>query len=77
MNTPLLDKKTALIDWLSSLEDEAVIEKLNQIKQEVTEDWWSNTTSEEQNSIENGISDAENSKLSPHSSARKLYEKWL
>lgn len=77
MNSRLLDKKTALIHWLSSLEDEAVIEKLNQIKQEVTEDWWSNTTSEAQNSFETGISDAENSKLSPHSSARKLYKKWL
>ena len=77
MNIQILDKKIELIQWLSALEDVEIIEKLMKIRQQETKDWWENVSEEEQNSIEKGISDAENGKLTPHSSARKHYEKWL
>lgn len=77
MNTQLLDKKIELIQWLSSLEDNSIIEKLIQFKKTETKDWWQVVSDEERESVVKGIEDAENNKLSSHSSARNLYEKWL
>lgn len=76
-DTQILDKKIELIQWLSSLNDKTVIEKLIQFRNKENKDWWLSITDEEKTSIEIGIEDADNNKLSPHSSARKLYEKWL
>lgn len=77
MGTQVLDKKIELIQWLSTLEDEAIIEKLVQFRQQETKDWWNTILIAEQESVEKGISDAADGKLNPHSTARKLYEKWL
>jgi len=72
-----LHKKIALIQWLSTLEDDVVIDKLIQFRKSETADWWSAVSDEEKASVEQGIADADNKKLSAHSTARKLYEKWL
>lgn len=77
MDTQVLDKKIELIQWLSTLEDKAIIEKLVKFRQEETKDWWNSISTDEQKSIEKGISDAENGNITSHSTARKLYEKWL
>lgn len=77
MGSQILDKKIELIQWLSTLEDKATIDKLVKFKQEETKDWWDSISIDEQQSVEKGISDAEQGKLTPHSTARKLYEKWL
>lgn len=77
MGSQILNKKIELIQWLSTLEDKSIIEKLVQFKREETKDWWNSISTDEQQSIEKGISEAEQGKLSPHSTARKLYEKWL
>ena len=77
MESTILNKKLELIQWLSTLEDKSIIEKLLNFRQQETKDWWHTISDEEKTSIENGISDAENKKLKPHSTARKLYEKWL
>jgi len=77
MSTHVLNKKLELIQWLSALEDVAVIEKLVRFRKEETEDWWNSISEDEMMSIEEGIADADNQRLKPHSSARKLYEKWL
>ncbi len=77
VDTQMLDKKIELIQWLSSLEDKVVIEKLLQFRKTETKDWWESIPDKEKTSISKGIEDADKNKLSPHSSARKLYEKWL
>lgn len=77
MNTQILNKKLELIQWLSTLEDNAIIEKLLKFRQEETKDWWESISEEEKKSIEKGISEADNNDLKPHSEAKKLYEKWL
>ena len=77
MNTQTLNKKIELIQWLSTLEDNSIIEKLLKFRKEETKDWWDSISEEEKKSIEKGISDADNNKLIPHSSVRKTYEKWL
>lgn len=73
----ILDQKIELIQWLSSLEDKSIIEKLLQFRKAETKDWWETIQDQEKDSILEGTEDAENNKLNPHSSARKLYEKWL
>lgn len=77
MSPQLLNKKIELIQWLTSLEDKAVIEKLLRLRKTESEDWWETTSNAEKKSIAKGLEDAEKKRLKPHSSARKLYEKWL
>jgi hypothetical protein len=70
--------KLQLIQWLSTVEDKSVLEKLSDfISRNNEKDWWSDLSSKEIISIENGINDAKTGKVNPHSKARKLYEKWL
>ena len=77
VDAQILDKKIELIQWLSSLDDKIIIEKLIQFRKSETKDWWDTISNEEKTSIEKGIKDADNKKLNAHSSARNLYEKWL
>ncbi|MEI7489206.1 MAG: hypothetical protein WCJ72_17700 [Chryseobacterium sp.] len=77
MEAQILHKKLELIQWLSTLEDKSIIEKLINLRKEETKDWWNTISEEEKASIEKGITDAENKNLKSHSEARKLYEKWL
>ena len=70
-------KKLALIQWLTSLNDVSMIDKILELKQKETKDWWNEISDEEKESIEKGLSDAESGKLKPHSEIRKKYEKWL
>jgi hypothetical protein len=77
VDSQILDKKIELIQWLSSLEDKAIIEKLIQFRKSETKDWWNTISEDEEASIEKGMKDAEDKKLNAHSSARKRYEKWL
>ena len=70
-------KKLALIQWRTSLNDVSMIDKILELKQKETKDWWNETSDEEKESIEKGLSDAESGNLKPHSEIRKKYEKWL
>jgi hypothetical protein len=70
----ILDKKIELIQWLSSLEDNAIIEKLVQFRKSETKDWWRTISTHEKASILKGIEDANKKKIKPHSSAKKLYK---
>ncbi len=71
------NKKLELIQWLSSLNDLSVLEKIIDIRKQESKDWWLSINELEKKSIETGLEDAENGKLNPHSQARKLYDKWL
>jgi len=77
MDTQILHDKLDLIQWLTSLEDESIIEKLIKFRKQETKDWWNEISEAEKKSIELGLKDAENGKLKSHSDARKLYDKWL
>ena len=70
-------KKLALIQWLTSLNDVSMIDKILEFKQKETKDWWNEISDEEKESIEKGLSDAESGNLKPHSEIRKKYENWL
>lgn len=70
-------KKLALIEWISRINDFAVIDKLVELKEkEIASDTFL-ISENEQNSIDLGIEDANNGKLTAHSEVKKIYEKWL
>lgn len=71
------DTKIELIQWLITLEDRSLIEKILDLRKSETSDWANSISENELQSIQKGISDADNGNLKPHSEARKVYEKWL
>ncbi len=71
------DKKIELIQWLSTLNDESVIEKILELRDTEKTDWWEGISEKEKESIEQGIKDADSRKLTSQSEIRKSYEKWL
>ena len=71
------NKKLELIQWLSTIEDSGIIEKIMDLRNKESKDWWNLISENEKDAIEQGLKDADSGKLNPHTSARKLYEKWL
>jgi len=77
MEMNIQNAKIDLIQWLTTLEDKSLIQKILELRKTETQDWWNEISDLEKSSIEKGIGDAENGKVTPHSEARKVYEKWL
>tara|TARA_R110001583_G_scaffold190362_1_gene354541 strand:+ start:2355 stop:2588 length:234 start_codon:yes stop_codon:yes gene_type:complete len=77
MDINLQNKKIELIQWLSTLDDQSLIDKLIKLRKKEKTDWWNEISTDEQKSIEKGIQDADNGKLTSHSNVKKIYEKWL
>ncbi|OYU79417.1 MAG: hypothetical protein CFE23_14045 [Flavobacterium sp. BFFFF1] len=70
-------KKLELIQWLSTIEDLSVLNKIIDLKKEENKDWWNSISENEKQSIEKGLQDADAGKLNSHSKAKQLYGKWL
>ena len=77
MEINIQNTKIELIQWLTTLNDKSLIEKILELRKSETTDWWNEISEAEKQSIEKGILDADNGKLNSHSEARKVYEKWL
>lgn len=77
MDVNLQNKKIELIQWVSTLNDQALIDKLMKFREKEKSDWWKEISIDEQNSIDKGIQDADNGKLTSHSNVKKIYDKWL
>jgi hypothetical protein len=71
------NKKLELIQWLSTIEDLSVLNKIIDLKKQENKDWWNSISSDEKQSIDKGLQDADAGKLNSHSKARQLYDKWL
>ncbi|MFV0365137.1 MAG: hypothetical protein ACK5JS_01355 [Mangrovibacterium sp.] len=69
MDANVLNKRNELIEWLSNLEDTAIIEKLSDFRKRESSDWWNTISEEERISIERGIADADNMQLETHEEA--------
>lgn len=76
-DSTLSNKKIELIQWLSTIEDVSILNKIMDLRKKENVDWWNSISDEEKKSIEVGIKEANKGKLNEHSKARKLYEKWL
>ncbi|MEJ5262278.1 MAG: hypothetical protein WHT45_06330 [Ignavibacterium sp.] len=74
-----LDKeKLRLIDWIASLDDETIIERIKFLKEKgPLKDFWDEISEEEKASIERGLKDAREGRIISHQTAKKIYEKWL
>ena len=72
-----LNDKLELIQWLSSVEDRHIIEKLLEFRKRETKDWWKEISDDEKKSLKKGIRQADDGRRKPHSKARGLYEKWF
>ncbi len=70
MGIHIQNKKIELIQWVSTLNDESIIERIMKLRESEKIGWWEEISKE-------GIKDADSGKLKSHSEARKLYEKWL
>ncbi len=77
MESKILSKKLELIQWLPTLEDKVVIEKLIKSKKEENKDWLDSISEKEKSAVEQGFNNTEVNNLAPHVTARKIYEKWL
>ncbi len=77
MDTNLQNKKIELIQWLSTLNDQSLIDELMKLRKKEKTDWWNKISEAERQSIEKGIQDAENGKLTSHSEVKTVYEKWI
>lgn len=77
MERNLQATKLELIQWLSTIDDPIIIEKILAIRNNEKEDWWDNLSALEKESINEGIEDADAGNLKNHDQARKIYDKWL
>lgn len=77
MDINIQSAKIELIQWLTTLEDSSMIQKILDLRKSETKDWWNEIAESEKKSIEQGITDADSGKLSPNSEAEKIYGKWL
>lgn len=77
MEMNLQDKKLELIQWLSSLEDNALVEKIMDLRRKENKDWWDSLSKTEKASLEIGIREADSGCLNTHEEVKKRYEKWL
>ncbi len=77
MEADIQNIKIELIQWLTTLDDKSLIQKIIDLRKNQTKDWWNKISEMEKLSIKKGISDADNGKLNSQSEARKVYEKWL
>ncbi len=71
------ERKLELIQWLSTVDDVSVINKIADLRTEENQEHQKGISDAEKNSITSGLNDADAGKLNPHSKARLLYEKWL
>ncbi|MBZ9779461.1 hypothetical protein LB452_11060 [Psychroflexus sp. CAK8W] len=77
MDIDIKNAKIDLIQWLTTIEDPSLIQKLMQVRSDESNDWWESITESEKESITKGISEANHGALKPYSEAKKIYEKWL
>lgn len=77
MDLNIQNEKIELIQWLTTLTDQSIIQRLIEIRKNESKDWWKDISIAEKRSIEDGIIDANSGNLKPQSEARKIYEKWL
>jgi predicted transcriptional regulator len=77
MDATLEKSKIDIIQWITTIEDSNIIERINEIKTETKQDWWEELSEEEKSSIEAGLKDVENGNTISHEDVRKIYEKWL
>ena len=55
MGINIQNKKIQLIQWLSTLNDESIIEKIMKLREKEGTDWWNEISNEEKNPSRKGL----------------------
>ena len=77
MDANIQNRKIELIQWLSTLTDISVIEKIMELREQENSEWWDDISEAEKKSIEKGVQDVKSGRVKSHSDVRTNYEKWL
>ncbi len=72
-NGNIHERKIELIQWVSALDNVAVLDEIDDLRHQHTRDWWDQISEDEKMSIEQGIEDADGGKLTTHSEVRALW----
>ncbi len=60
-------KKYELIEWLTQVHDEGLLEQLEMVRDSWKEkNWYANLSDEQKESIERGLKDSEEGRVTPH-----------
>lgn len=71
-------EKLKLIDWITNLRDDSIIERIKMLKENQSgTDWWDEITEEEKAAIEKGLEDVKAGRLVPHEKVKEEYAKRL
>ncbi len=73
-------EKVEIIQWIAGLSDKSTLRQLKKIKEQSEvkqQDWLDTISTKERESIERGLADSKNGRVTSHSEVRKRYEKWL
>jgi hypothetical protein len=73
-------EKLDIIQRICEIQDDDLIELIKNIvdiPSTSKSDWWDQITMDEKESINRGLNDLEQGKVTPHGQIRKKYEKWL
>lgn len=60
----LQNEKSKLIEWIKSLSDESIIERIKFVKESQNSDWWNELSEAEKAMIEKGLEDIKKRKCS-------------
>ncbi|WP_016776138.1 hypothetical protein [Anaerophaga thermohalophila] len=69
-------RKLNIINWVSHLQDEAVLSRIEQLQSQ-KQDWWDLISEEEKAEIKEGISQADNGETKTTEEVLSKYKKWL
>jgi hypothetical protein len=69
-------RKINLIGWLSHIQDEEIISKIESI-QGLEIDWWRRISDEEKAEIDEGLSQLDRGDSKTHEEVMSKYSKWL
>jgi hypothetical protein len=69
-------RKINLISWISNLQDEKILSRIETVKGEEA-DWWETISDEERAEIEEGIAQLDRGESIPHEQVMAKYKKWL
>lgn len=67
--------KLELIEWLTKLDDDETIQYLKVVKDSNSKhsDWWDDLTDEQKKSIQRGLNDIDQGKVTPHDEVTRKY----
>lgn len=69
-------RKLNIISWISRLEDETIIDRIEKL-QSCGEDWWEMIDENEKAQIKNGILQADSGDVKTSEEVLSKYRKWL